>query len=94
MTKYTDWDEMSDSERLPHENLEAYRDLVDLGLLITSLARLAYRTARRAAGKTNTFEEALSICRQLLKERSADAFAHRMASLIAALWDIRTPKKE
>jgi hypothetical protein len=94
MTKYTDEDESEDSEHLLNEKLEAYRDLVDLGLFITSLARLSYRIARRAAGKTKAFEEALSICRQLLKERSADAFARRMASLIVALWYGRKPTNE
>jgi hypothetical protein len=51
-------------------------------------------TLRRGTNAVEGVALRVGIHRPLLKERNADVFAHHMASLIAALWDIRTPKKE
>jgi hypothetical protein len=94
MTRFTDRDEELASERKLHESLEAHRDLMDIALLITSLGRLAYRNVVRAADATSTFSEAISVYRQLLKEGNAGISADRAASLIAALWGMRTTKEK
>jgi hypothetical protein len=94
MTRFTDRDEELDTERILHERLETHRDLMDTALLITSLGRLTYRNVIRAANATNTFSEAISVYRQLLKEGNAGIDADRTASLIAALWGMRTTKEK
>ena len=94
MTRFTDRDEELDAERKLHERLEAHRDLIDIALLITSLGRLAYRNVVRAADGTDSFSEAISVYRQLLKEGNASIYADRTASLIEALWGMSTTKEK
>jgi hypothetical protein len=67
---------------------------MDIALLITSLGRLTYRNVVRAADVTDTFSEAISVYCQLLKEGDAGIYADRTASLLAALWGLRTTKEK
>jgi hypothetical protein len=91
MTRFTHRGEEPDTDKLL-ERLEAHRDLMDIALLITSLGRLTYRNVVRAANSTDTFSEAMSVYRQLLKEGKAGI--DRTAALIAALLGMKTTKEK
>src|SRR5262249_21619333 len=84
MTKFSPQSEETEAERAEREKLEAYQNIVDIGVLIRALMRLTYRNARRAAGASDSFSGAISIFLRLFEKGRASNYMDRMVDLIAA----------